>query len=170
MTLRTLHIRSKVAAVLCCGATLLASLPSGAQAAARPPIQMAQGIEYMCGGADAEEAAFLQMVAPRWSTQLEFAVNRGQSRAFPVPVQVRVRDRYNGHSVMETVATGPTMLARLEPGAYEVEAVAGGVSVVQQVTVIGGYAARAQFVFPSNVDYAALAQPARTMAQAPTAK
>ena len=170
MTPCTLPSRSGVAAALCCGVALLAGLASTAQAAANPPIQMTGGIEYMCGGATREEAAFLQMVAPRWSTQLEFTVNRGQAGAFPVPVQVKVRDRYNGHAVMQTWATGPTMLARLEPGAYEVEAVAGGISVVQQVTVIGGYAARAQFVFPSNVDYAALAQPARTMAQAPAAR
>lgn len=170
MTLRALPSRSKLSVALCCGAVLLTSLASGAQAAANPPIQMAEGIEYMCGGANADEAAFLQMVAPRWSTRLEFAVNRGQAGAFPVPVQVKVRDRYNGFAVMQTWATGPTMLARLEPGTYEVEAVAGGISVVQQVTVIGGHAARAQFVFPSNVDFAALAQPPRTMAQAPAAR
>ena len=170
MTRCTLPFRSGVAAALCCGVALLAGLASTAQAGGNPPIQMAEGIEYMCGGASREEAAFLQMVAPRWSTQLEFTVNRGQAGAFPVPVQVRVRDRYNGHVVMQTRVTGPTMLARLEPGAYEVEAVAGGISVVQQVTVIGGYAARAKFVFPSNVDYAALSEPAHTMAQAPSAR
>ena len=158
--------RLAVAATVCCCCALLASHAS----AANPTIQVADGVEFMCGGATREEAAFLQMVAPRWSTQLEFAVNRGQAGAFPVPVQIKVRDRYNGYAVMQTWATGPTMLARLEPGAYEVEAVAGGISVVQQVTVIGGYAAKAQFVFPSNVDYAALAQPARTMAQAPAAR
>ena len=170
MNLHTSPIRSKFSAALCCGAVLLASLASGAQAAGTPPIQMAEGIEYMCGGASREEAAFLQMVAPRWSTRLDFTVNRGQGSAFPVPVQLKVRDRYNGHAVMQALVTGPTMLARLEPGAYEVEAVAGGISVVQQMTVIGGHAAVAQFVFPSNVDYAALSQPARTMAQAPAAR
>ena len=165
MNLRTMSARSRFAPVLCCCAALLGSFFAPSAQAANPPIRMAQGIEYMCGGANRDEAEFLKMVSPRWSTTLEFAVNRGQRGAFPVPVQVKVRDRYNGHAVMQAEVDGPLMLARLEPGAYEVEASVGGVSVVQQVTVIGGYAASALFLFPSNVDFAALAHPPRTLAQ-----
>ncbi|MEP6720312.1 MAG: hypothetical protein ABJA77_02625 [Variovorax sp.] len=157
--------RSRFATTLCSCAVLLGSFAASAQAAANPPIRVAQGVEYMCGGANRDEAEFLKMVSPRWSTTLEFAVNRGQRGAFPVPVQVKVRDRYNGHAVMQAEVEGPLMLARLEPGAYEVEASVGGVSVVQQVTVIGGYAASALFLFPSNVDFATLAHPPRTLAQ-----
>lgn len=136
-----------------------------ARAAPNPPIQIADGIEYMCGGASREEAAFLQMVAPRWSTQLEFGVSHGQAGAFTMPVRLKVRDRHTAHVVMQAQVTGPTMLARLEPGSYEVEATVGGISVMQQLTVMGGQATKVTFLFPSNVDFATLAQPPRALAQ-----
>jgi hypothetical protein len=151
---------------LCCHAALTGALLSpGAHAAANPPIQIADGVEYMCGGANREEAAFLQRVAPRWSTELEFGFGSGQAGAFTVPVQLTVRNRSNGDAVMQAQVTGPTVLMRLAPGSYEVEAVAGGIAVARPLTVIGGSSVRAAFLFPSNVDFTALAQPPRTLAQ-----
>ena len=90
MNLRTTFARPRFAAALCCGAALMVGLPGQAQAAGNPPIQRAEGIEFMCGGANREEADFLRMVAPRWPAQLEFTVSRGQPGAFPVPVQIKV--------------------------------------------------------------------------------
>ncbi|HEY9224092.1 MAG TPA: hypothetical protein VIP27_08040, partial [Variovorax sp.] len=75
-----------------------------AQAAANPPIRMADGVEYMCGGADKTEAQFLQMVSPRWAATLEFALGQGARGTLPSDVQVLVRDKYNGKLVMETTA------------------------------------------------------------------
>jgi hypothetical protein len=66
-----------------------------------------------------------------------------------------VRDRYSGRLVMEIATGAPFMLARLEPGAYEVEATLAGITLQQSVTVFNGMGAKAQFVWPSNVDFAA---------------
>lgn len=126
-----------------------------AQALTNPPIQMAQGIEYMCGGQGRDEAAFMQTVAPRWAATLEFAVNRAKPGEFPSDVKVLVRERYSGRQVMEASTGAPYMLARLNPGAYEIEATLGGVTIQRSVTVFNGLSSRASFVWPSNVDFAA---------------
>ncbi|MBO9650734.1 MAG: hypothetical protein J7605_19690 [Variovorax sp.] len=126
-----------------------------AQALTNPPIRMAQGIEYMCGGRTSEEAAFMQTVSPRWAATLEFGINRaGRSVRFPSDVHVIVRERYNGREVMQADTASPYMLARLDPGAYEVEATMGGVTLTQPLIVFNGVAAKAVFMWPSNVDFA----------------
>jgi hypothetical protein len=125
------------------------------QALTNPPIRVAQGIEYMCGGKSSAEAAFMETVAPRWAATFEFAVSRGKPGQFPSDVKVVVRDRYSGRLVMETATGSPFMLARLDPGAYEVEATLAGITLQQPLTVFNGLSAKAQFVWPSNVDFAA---------------
>ena len=125
-----------------------------AQALTNPPIQMAQGIEYMCGGNDSAEAAFMRMVSPRWAATLEFSVNRAKAGQMPSDIQVVVRERYTGRPVMEAVSAAPYMLARLDPGAYEIEATLAGVTLRQPLVVFNGVGSRAAFVWPSNVDFA----------------
>ncbi|MGJ7492675.1 hypothetical protein [Variovorax sp. ZT4R33] len=138
-------------------ATLALGTFVSAQAAANPPIHMADGVEYMCGGSDKAEAQFLQMVSPRWAATLEFALGNGSRGSLPSDIQVLVRDKYNGRLVMETTATGPLMLTRLEPGSYEVEATLGGITLSQQVNVFNGVPVKARFVWPSNIDVPPLA-------------
>lgn len=130
---------------------------TSAQALTNPPIRMAQGIEYMCGGKTSAEAAFMQTVAPRWAATLEFAVSRARTGEFPTDVKVVVRERYTGREVMQAATGAPFMLARLDPGAYEIEATMGGVTLQQSLTVFNGASSRAAFVWPSNVDFAAAA-------------
>ena len=125
------------------------------QALTNPPIRIAQGIEYMCGGKSSAEASFMETVAPRWAATLEFAVSRGKAGQFPSDVKVVVRDRYSGRLVMEAATGAPIMLARLDPGAYQVEATLAGITLQQPLTVFHGQSSRAMFVWPSNVDFAA---------------
>ena len=127
-----------------------------AHALTNPPIQTAQGIEYMCGGKSSEEAAFMQTVSPRWAATLEFGVSRAKPGiSFPSDVKVSVRERYTGRPIMQASTGAPFMLARLDPGAYEVEASMGGVTLRQPLVVFNGTASRAVFIWPSNVDFAA---------------
>lgn len=128
-----------------------------AHALTNPPIQMAQGVEYMCGGKSNAEAAFMQTVAPRWAATLEFGVNRAKPGEFPSDVKVVVRERYTGRQVMEASTDARFMLARLDPGAYEIEATLSGITLLQPLTVFNGFSSRAAFVWPSNVDFAAAA-------------
>lgn len=137
---------------------LLGALTS-VQAFTNPPIQVAQGIEYMCGGKSNAEAAFMQTVSPRWAATLEFAISQGRRGDFPGEIQVVVRERYTGRPLMSTSTQAPVMLARLDPGAYEIEATLGGISLRQPLVVFNGMASKAVFVWPSNVDFAAMGGP-----------
>lgn len=128
---------------------------SCAQASTNPPILMAQGIEYMCGGNSGTEAAFMRTVEPRWAAAFEFSVKRAKGGSVPADVKVVVRERYSNRPVLEASADAPFMLARLDPGAYEVEATLAGVTLEQPLTVFNGMSSRAVFVWPSNIDFAA---------------
>jgi hypothetical protein len=142
---------------------------NSAQALTNPPIRMTQGVEYMCGGKGSEEAAFMRTVAPRWAADIEFSVNRAKSGGMPADVKVVVRDRYSKQQVMQASANAPFLLARLDPGAYEVEATLAGVTLEQPLIVFNGQSAKAVFVWPSNIDFAAATElPQQQASAAPT--
>ena len=138
------------------GAAALCGVLTPAMALGNPTIRMADGIEYMSGGRDAEEMGFLQMVSPRWAVALDFAVNRGPRNAFPANVKVSVNDKYTGRPVMDATCSGPVMLARLEVGTYDIQATVGGLTLTQSVTVLEGGSTKALFLWPSNFDFASV--------------
>lgn len=141
---------------LALGGTLLCSTFTLAHALGNPTIRMADGVEYMSGGNNAAEKSFLQVVSPRWPLELEFAVNRSQQNSFPTDVKISVHDKYTGKPIMETTSRGPVMLLRLESGLYDVQAMAGGLTLTQSLTVFEGASSKAVFLWPSNVDFASL--------------
>ena len=147
---------------------------SSAQALTNPPIRLAQGIEYMCGGQSAEEAAFMQTVAPRWAASLEFVVGRAKAGeaavGFPGEIKVAVRERYTGRPVMQAATVSRYMLARLDPGAYEIEATLAGITLQQPLVVFNGVASSASFVWPSNVDFVGAASAGRPAEQQAVAR
>lgn len=126
---------------------------AGAAVVSNPPIRMApQGVEYMCGGSGQAEAAFMETVSPRWAASFQFAMNQaGNSRARVTGVKLVVTDAYNGYPVLEVMADAPHLLARLTPGTYKVEATLDGLTLIQPLTVVNGRAAKATFVWPSNL-------------------
>ena len=128
---------------------------TSAQALTNPPIRIAQGIEYMCGGKSNAEVSFMETVAPRWAATFEFAVSRGK------PGQHERRAGGGLHHQPARIAVAhhhldvARELARLDPGAYEVEATLAGITLQQPLTVFNGLSSKAMFVWPSNVDFAA---------------
>jgi hypothetical protein len=145
---------------------LLAALALPAHALTNPPIRMApQGVEYMCGGIGKDELAFMQMVSPHWGATFEFAVAGAPRGQFDEPVQVRVTDRFNGYEVMDAPARGPFMLARLNPGTYDVQATLGSLTITRTVVVAVGAPGRTLFTWPSNFDMASVNAPSQTLAQ-----
>ena len=112
-----------------------------------PPVQRSGSVEYVTGGIGRDESTALEAAAAQWPLALEFSVTGGARAAFAADVQVAVRDR-SGRAVLEAVAGGPFLLARVEPGSYSVEATLQGRSQRRQVTVRRGASARVMFSWP----------------------
>ena len=149
-------------------AALLGALSAHA-ALANPTIHMApQGVEYMSGGNGAAEAAFMQMVSPRWAATLELGVNAGSGNGsgggkpgarpggFPAAAHIVVHNTYNGDLALDVTSAGPVVLARLDPGVYDVDVTLGDLTQTQSITVAVDAPARARFLWPSNFDMAAV--------------
>ena len=92
-------------------------------------------------------------------------MSRGPRGQFPESVEVKVIDRYSGTEVMQAASSGPLMLARLEPGTYDVQATLGNLTLTQTVTIALGVPGRALFLWPSNFDMAAATLPRQALAQ-----
>ena len=141
-----------VAALALGGASLLGAL--AVHAAYNPPIHMANGIEYMSGGISSDEAALMQTVAPRWPATFEFAIKDHKGAEFASDVRVTVRDSH-GTALLDNVeSAGPFMVARLDPGTYEVEARLRGNTLKQTLQIRPGTPARVAFVWPAGTDMA----------------
>ncbi len=142
--------------LLLCSATLLGAM-SAAHAAVNPPIRVAHGIEYMSGGIGKDEAELMEQVAPRWAATFEFATRDRKGADFAADVRVTVRDG-GGAAVLDNVVSGgPFMVARLEPGDYQVEAQLGGQTLQQPLHVVAGESAKATFLFPAGTGMASAA-------------
>ena len=146
---------SAAAAATLCGAALLVfAALSSAHAAVNPPIRMSHGIEYMSGGIGSEEARLMETVAPRWPAAFEFAIKDRKGADFASDVRVTVRDA-SGKVLLDNVASeGPFMVARLDPGTYEVEARLRGNTLKQTLQVTQGAPARMAFLWPAGTDMA----------------
>lgn len=142
-----------MAAVAISASSLLAAL--AAHAIYNPPIHMVNGIEYMSGGISSDEAALMKSVSPRWPATFEFAVKDGGHSDFAADVAVTVRDA-SGRAVLDRIkAGGPFMVARLDPGHYEVEATLAGQTLKQQMDIHAGAGTHALFVWPAGTDVSA---------------
>ena len=145
--------RRAVATLALGGAALFGAM--AAHAVYNPPIHMANGIEYMSGGIGSDEAALMQSIAPRWPVSFEFAIKDKDRADFAADVAVTVHDA-SGRDVLPHVdAQGPFMVARLQPGRYEVEATLAGQTLKQAVEVRAGAPTRVLFLWPAGTDMSA---------------
>lgn len=149
----TTRIWRPVAALALGGASLFGAL--AAHGAYNPPIHMTHGIEYMSGGISSDEAALMQSVAPRWPATFEFAIKDGTRADFAADVSVTVRDAAGRDVLAHVMAEGPFMVARLEPGRYEVEATLAGRTLKQAVEIRAGSPTRTLFLWPAGTDVSA---------------
>ncbi len=145
-----------------CGAALLGAISAHA---ATPPIFMTHGVEYMSGGIGPDEAELMQIVSPRWAATFEFAVKDHKGADLAANVHVTVRDKSGTALLDNVVSGGPLMVARLEPGQYEVEAQLGGQSLKQPLQITAGGPAKATFLFPASTDVASSVTAAAPLAK-----
>jgi len=154
MTSRISSQTRPLAAAMLCGAVLLAALSSSAYAAFNPPIRMTHGIEYMSGGIGSDEARLMETVAPRWPATFEFAIKDHKGAEFASDVRVTVRDSHGTVLLDNVESAGPFMVARLDPGTYEVEARLRGNTLKQTLQLKPGTPARVAFLWPAGTDMA----------------
>lgn len=144
------HFFRQAATALLSAAALMGALSAQA---ANPPIHFTNGIEYMSGGVGSDEAQFMETVSPRWAATFEFAVKDTADKHgadFAANVNVQVRDAASGNTLLSTTADGPFMVARLEPGRYDVEATLDGQTLKQELIVRAGLPSKATFVWPNS--------------------
>jgi hypothetical protein len=150
--MNTIRFWRPAAALAIGSASLFGAL--AAHAVYNPPIHMTNGIEYMSGGVGSDEAALMKTVSPRWPASFEFAVKDKSNGDFAAGVSVTVRDSSGREVLKQVTADGPYMVARLDPGHYEVEATLAGQTLKQQIEIHAGTGTRTVFEWPAGTDTA----------------
>lgn len=104
--------------------------PAGAQDPATQPSEY-QGIPYITGGIGQEEREQLFFAAPEYNLKLLFA-EKGGSYTADTEIQVT---RPDGRKVLELIAGGPLVYARLPAGNYRISVTANGREQVRSTSV-----------------------------------
>ena len=120
--------------------TMFAAMTSPLSAA---PVQQTMGsVTVLHGGVGEEDRALMEQKAGEQNLRLTFA--RKGSGAYLSDVRVVIRDRA-GAVVVDTVASGPWLYARLPAGEYVVAATEQGTTLTQSIAILG--AAKRDWVF-----------------------
>jgi hypothetical protein len=116
-----------------------------------PPVHHSGAVQYLSGGIGDGEASAIQSASKQWPLTLEFAIKTRHGAEYAADVAVKVRDTH-GQTALDTHAQGPFLLAKLAPGAYNVDATLDGKTLHQQVVVKTGLPAKAVMVWPAGTD------------------
>ncbi|MEJ8853112.1 hypothetical protein WKW79_00940 [Variovorax robiniae] len=139
-------------AVMVVGAAAL-SCAMAVRAADGPAIHINDaGIEYASGGIGMGEAKLMKQAANQWPASFEFAIRDGKGGAFASDVIVNVRDKSGAAVMTDVVSHGPFLVARLQPGRYDVQATLAGRTLNQRINVRVNSPAHSVFVWPAGTD------------------
>ncbi|WP_150047958.1 carboxypeptidase-like regulatory domain-containing protein [Methylomonas rhizoryzae] len=114
-----------------------------------PPLspQIQGEVRFVSGGIGYREREAMQVMRADYNLLLLFA-EKGTGN-YLSDVQVVVKDQ-SGHTVMETVADGPMLFAKLSPGHYSVEADHNGHSIAKIVNVGSQRQTSLSFAWPAQ--------------------
>lgn len=114
------------------------SLPALAADSTAAAGEQAQGnVSFISGGVGEDEANAMKSAASSYPLELHFVQKAAPRDEFLADVKVRITDR-SKRVVLDTVANGPYLLARLPSGRYDVEADYSGVVKKRSVDVRTG--------------------------------
>ncbi len=131
------RMRRAWAATLLAAAGLLCAGLAGTAHAQLPPVETAQGIEYVSGGIGSDASTAFKAAKSSYPLALTFAaVGEDGSTPYVADVQLEITDEQGG-SVLSLPSVGPYLLAKLQPGTYTVRATYKGMTQTQQVKVGG---------------------------------
>jgi enamine deaminase RidA (YjgF/YER057c/UK114 family) len=127
------------------------TLPAAAADSNISPAQGTQGnVSFVSGGVGEDEAAAMKSAAAGYPLELQFVQKATPRDEFLADVKVRITDRAK-NVVLDTVTSGPFLLARLPAGTYQIEADHAGLTKRHTVDVRAGKHSRAVFVWaPSD--------------------
>lgn len=120
------------------------------QAASTAGAQETQGnVSYISGGVGEDEAAAMKSAAAGYPLELQFVQKATPRDEFLADVKVRITDRAR-NVVLDAVASGPFLLAKLPAGTYQIEADHVGVVKRQTVDIRPGKHQRSVFVWAAT--------------------
>ncbi len=119
-----------------------------AYGAAEPEMQ--GNVSFMSGGVGDDEAAAMKSAAAGYPLELHFVQKATPRDEFLADVKVRITDRRSRNVVLDTVAKGPFLLAKLPSGTYIIEADHVGVVKRQTIEVRAGRHSRSVFVWAAS--------------------
>ncbi len=99
-----------------------------------PPEQKQGDVSYLMGGVGKEEAAALRKDEANFPLTLEFLKRAKPHSEYVSNVDVTIKD-HEGKTVLNTVADGPLLLAKLPDGKYMVMASDNGMSKERNIVV-----------------------------------
>lgn len=109
-----------------------------------PPIETSNGVSFLSGGIGLDESEAIKAAQKDYSLSLLFAqTRRGE---YLSDVKVRITDK-SGKTLLETVAQGPMLLAKLPAGEYKVSAEHEGKMLVKTLTIGAKGTTHAAFVW-----------------------
>lgn len=144
--MKRLYTRSLVAAAF--GALIAASGLAHA-AAELPPVHKSGTVEYISGGVGSEQAHAIEKAGTQWPLTVVFAEKAAQRGEFVTNVKTVIRDA-KGQPVLSVEQAGPILLARLEPGAYAIDATLGGKTLQEKVQIKAGTPAKVELLWPKG--------------------
>ena len=113
-----------------------------------PPQQTSGSVSYVTGGVGLDESDAIKAAEKDFSLSLLFAqTKRGE---YLCDVKVSIKDKA-GKTVLEAMADGPMLIARLPAGAYKISAEHEGVVLLRTVTINAKGVTRAAFVWQPTV-------------------
>jgi hypothetical protein len=113
-----------ISALLAANALMFASVSAIAKGTL--PAEQVQGTTtYLTGGVGEDEASAMKEAAPTFPLSLEFIHHAKPKDEFLADVDVTIQDQ-KGNQILNVVADGPFLLAKVAPGKYTIVAKANG--------------------------------------------
>lgn len=98
----------------------VAGVPASAQSQSPLPQEQMQGsVAYLSGGIGLDESDAIKKAAPNYPLELEFVRTAVPRAEYLSDVKVTIKD-HTGKTVLDTVAAGPFLLAKLPAGSFTV--------------------------------------------------
>ena len=111
--------------------------------------ETAGNVSFISGGVGEDEAAAMKSAAAGYPLELQFVQKATPRDEFLADVKVRITDRAR-NVVLDAIASGPFLLAKLPAGTYQIEADHVGVVKRQTVDIRPGKHQRSVFVWAAT--------------------